>query len=161
MNRRNLLRTTFLALPMLAVLSACGTTTVAQIAAQITADVDLVAQSLDAQLPALQAALGVNAAAVGAVATEVEQIVAAAAAFAVATSQATGAPIVTQIASDFSALETALAGFTLPATLQKIITAVSVLLPIIEVGVGLLATPSAAANTMTAAQARAVLLAAR
>lgn len=81
----------------------------------------------------------------------------AADAVATADTLAAARPIVVRIASDVSAVISALSAVELPEALSRALQAAAVLLPIIEAAVGLAAPAGAATSAMTPAQARAAL----
>jgi len=57
---------------------------------------------------------------------------------AVGMSQAAAQPIIQQIVATFGAVVTALQGLTLPTTVQNILKAIQILMPVIETAVGIL-----------------------
>lgn len=157
--RRALLGATVLAIP--AMLLGCDSVMTAQtVTSQSVADVDLIANALESVLPALQIVTGLDLAAVNTVTNDVKAIVATATGFVATVSEATGRTIVQQIISDFSALTQALSTIPMPPQVETVLFAVQVLLPIIELSVGLAVSGLANAPGMTPEAARAVLHAA-
>jgi hypothetical protein len=135
-------------------------TTGAEISAAVLADIKMIGSGLTGALAEFEAVTGLDAAVVLKIQTDIGAIETAA--LSVATTVATdiAKPIVTQIADDFAELQTVLATVSIPAAVENILKAVSVLLPYIEAGVGILtaATVGAAeAAGMSADDARAVL----
>ena len=142
-------------------LAGCATLTGKpnQIAAQVLSDVNLVASGLANALPGLQASNVVPAAVMAKAQALVGKIQASAASMSATISKNAAQPIVTQIEQDVNAFAALLAGLPLPPPYAQIVQAAVVLLPVIEIGVGL-AVPAGASHAMTPAEARLVLKAA-
>lgn len=162
-----MLRRTLLAVSALApaaILAGCATTgSVTTISAQVVSDVNLIANALESELPALQTVIGTNLSAGNTVLEQIKAIVAAAAGFADTISQANAQGIVTQIATDYGALMQTLAPVMglLPPPIPQVLTAAGILLPVIEIALGMVTTAGAKApDPATVAQARVVLAAA-
>jgi len=132
----------------------------ATLSAAVVEDIQLIGSGLSGALSGFETITGIAPATV----TKIEGYVAAIekAASSVATTVATNIaqPIATQIATDFAALEAALSGTLLPVVIQDVLSAVKVLLPYVEAGVGILTAASvkAAEETgMTVGEARLIL----
>ena len=159
MTRRELIRTTpFIAM---AALSACSTATVSSVSATVVSDVNLIGSALQTALPSLQILTGLNTTQASSVIPKVESIIGLAATFTTTVAQNTAQTIVTQINADFAALETALAGLPLPPNVSTVMAAIGVLLPVIDVAIGLAAPAMASPGRMTPDEARVALRAAR
>lgn len=160
MNR--FLRPMMFVVPGLMLVAACatqtpGTTPVATTPATVVSDVNTIAAALQAELPALSAIPGVN---VGSVSSAIADVQKAASAVTAAMALTSSQSSVNQIAADVSALVGAIPPGVLPPNVQTVITAAQVLLPVVELAVGLAAPAGATPTSMTADQARAVLKAA-
>ena len=158
LSRRAILGATALA-PL--ALAGCATftgKTPTQIAAQVLSDVNLVASGLANAMPGLAASKAVPAATLARAQAYVAQVQAAAAQMQGVVTKGAAQPIVTQIETDVNALAGLLAGLPLPPPYAQVFQAAVVLLPVIEVSVGL-AVPAGASHAMTPAEARLVLAA--
>ena len=130
-----------------------------QIAAQVLNDANLIASGLANALPGLQASKVVPAGVMAQAQALVGKIQASAASMSATISKNSAQPIVTQIEQDVNAFAALLAGLPLPPPYAQVVQAAVVLLPVIEIGVGL-AVPAGASHAMTPAEARLVLKAA-
>lgn len=164
LSRRALLATT--ALVPAAALVACAGTTVPQALQQAAQDVLLIDNAFVAILPDLGPLLSASTLAI--VQQAVTGIQSVAAAITGATTIASAQPLVIQLESDINAIVGAVAGLNLPGTIGQVITAASILLPVIEVALNMILpapTPAMArlraqAAGMTPATARVILRAA-
>ena len=146
------------------VLAACAGGSLAGIQ-QAAQDALLIANALAAVLP--QLAPLVPASTLATVTQAVQGIQAVATALANATTIGQAQSQVLQLEADLNAVIGALAGLNLPGTIGQVLTAASVLLPVIELAVNLLNPPLAPAvralaakTNMSVAEARLVLRAA-
>lgn len=158
MNRRSLLALIPSAAAMMT-LAACATSPTP---ATVANDVALIAAGYRGVLPQIGTLAGVTPAIVATAGHAIADLQAAAAAFAGA-DVTTEQSLVRRIEADVNAVVTALAGLSLPTPISTVVQAAQVLLPIVEIDVGLIA-PSAATlgiSGLTPAQARAVLAGAR
>ena len=130
-----------------------------QIAAQVLNDANLIASGLANALPGLQASKVVPAPVMAQAQALVGKIQASAASMSATISKNSAQPIVTQIEQDVNSFAALLAGLPLPPPYAQVVQAAVVLLPVIEIGVGL-AVPAGASHAMTPAEARLVLKAA-
>lgn len=156
MLRRNLL----IATPALA-LGACNTINIDKTLATVAADANLIAGGLKgvlAQLGPLNIP-GLDTAILGKAATAIAGIQTVAASLTGVTSTAAAQPLVQKIESYVNVVVSALASLPLPPPISTAIQAAAILLPIIEIAVGL-AVPASAAKAspaMDANMARVIL----
>jgi hypothetical protein len=122
---------------------------------QAAADTATIAVSLKNALPVIAGTNGISSAVVARVGVAVADIQTVAAAVAAAATPAAALPSVQQLEVDFNAIVNSLAGLPLPPPISSALTAASVLLPIIELAVGMIVPPSA--SKMTPDEARAIL----
>lgn len=120
-------------------------------------DVNLIATALRALMPQLGLVTGLSTTVIDTATQAIVGLQSAADAVATADTLAAARPIVVRIASDVSAVISALSAVELPEALSRALQAAAVLLPIIEAAVGLAAPAGAATSAMTPAQARAAL----
>ena len=126
----------------------------ATVAATVVSDIKIVGSALTGALADFENITGLDAALVAKVQSTVASIEAGALQVVVGIETNIAAPIVTQIANDYSVLQSALSGISLPTALANILKAVTTLLPYIEAGVGILtAANSKASSTVAASEA--------
>ena len=136
-------------------IAGCAVSSTSQLQT-VVSDINLIATSLNAALPAFAAISGITPTALAKVQSAVADLVAVASAAGTADTATQMQPLVQRVESDVNSVVSALAGLPLPPQLSVPIEAASVLLPVIEAAVGVVVT-STTNSTMTAAQARAVL----
>jgi hypothetical protein len=160
MNRRKLLSSIALgsAAVVLAGCQSTGGGSTSTIAAQAASDIGLIASGLTGALSSLSASNTVSPSAVSQITGYINAIEAVAATVTTATSATAGQTAVQQIETLLNSLVSAASGLPLPAPFSTALSAASVLLPVVEVAVGLVTTASAGATVpMTPAQARLIL----
>lgn len=147
-------RRTFL-LGSTAFVAGCAgqTSNVAGLAATVVSDFQLIASGLNAALPGLAATGLVSAGALNTVTTNLQKVSAIAAGIGSASTQAQGQSAVQSIETLLNGAVSAAAAVTQWPPLQ----AAQVLLPVLEVGVGLVVAAVPQAGPMTPSQARLVL----
>ena len=159
----NMTRRALLGATVLAPVALAGCATLSgnpnEIAAQVLNDANLIASGLANALPGLQASNVVPAGVMAQAQALVGKIQASAASMSATISKNSAQPIVTQIEQDVNSFAALLAGLPLPPPFAQVVEAAVVLLPVIEIGVGL-AVPAGASHAMTPAEARLVLKAA-
>lgn len=163
--RRALLRTTAL-IPVVALAACSGMSTssssVSGIASQVIQDVSLIATGLSGALPGLLSS-GVVTGTVGTnIANIISKITSVASTVTSSLTTVQAQPQIQQLETLVNSLVTTAAGLSLPTPFGPALAAASVLLPVVEAGVGLLvstATTTAAA-AMTPESARLILQAA-
>jgi hypothetical protein len=160
MNRRKLLSSIALG-SVAVVLAGCQSTvssSASTIAAQAASDIGLIGSGLSGALSGLSASGTVSSSAVSQIAGYINAIEAIAATVTTATSATAGQTAVQQIETLLNSLVSAASGLPLPAPFSTALSAASVLLPVVEVAVGLVTTATAGAMVpMTPAQARLIL----
>jgi hypothetical protein len=153
-------RRSILAVTPLVALGACAGQSADQTIAAVAADANTIARGLKgvlAQLGTLSVP-GLTPSVISSVGVAVSEIQAIATSLAGVTSTAAAQPLVQKIETYLNTIVTALAALPLPAPIATALQAATILLPIIEVTVGLVVPPSAAApGTMSAAEARLIL----
>jgi hypothetical protein len=157
MNRRALLASSVAVLG----LAGCATTTTSTVAATVVSDAGLIADGLLSLLTSVGSIVGITPATVAAIGNYVAQAKAAAATIVPTITAALAAPSVQTIGSAVSSIMSALGSFSLPASIQTLLTAAQTLLPVLETAVGIAVAVAATPGGMTADQARAILAAAR
>ncbi len=160
-SRRFFLKTA-VALPLAGILANCAGQTLASISAQAATDINLIGSGLASSLPALAQSGLVSGSALVTVQSDVAKVASIASAVSSATSQSTGQNAVQQIETLVNGVVSTLAGLSLPAPFGPALNAAEVLLPVVEVAVGLVTanlTAAMAPNAMTPDQARLVLAA--
>lgn len=143
--------------------AGCSAVSPAQDISQAVSDLQLIAQSFTAALPAFSRIVGINSQSLSQIQSWIANITAAASGIASAANAAAAQPFVQQVESDLNAIVGALSGLPLPAPISTVLAAAGVLLPVVEAAVGLALPPSsparslAARRPMTPDQARAAL----
>jgi hypothetical protein len=160
MNRRKLLSS--IALGSAAVMlagCATGSTSASTIAAQAASDIGLIGSGLSGALSGLSASGAVSATAISQITGYINSIEAVATTVTTATSATAGQSAVQQIETLLNSLVSAASGLPLPAPFSTALSAASVLLPVVEVAVGLVSSAASAGAMvpMTPAQARLIL----
>ena len=152
MNRR-----AFLAVPL--ALAACGPTN--NVIATVSDDAIVIANGLQAILPRLATVAGMSTSTLAIIANAVASLQATAQALKGASSTAQAQGFVQKIETYVNTIVSVLASFNLPPPIGDVLTAADVLLPIIEVAVGLVlparARYRAMATTMAPDKARTIL----
>lgn len=141
-------------------LSACaGQPQGAAIAAQVIDDINTVASSLMPLLPALSSIKGIPPTVIANATTAFNLIVQASGAVSSGMSTGSAAPLVRQMATGAFNLASTLAPYMglLPPPWGTIFTAISVLMPTIQIAVGLAVPPAAGPAPMSVEHARTVL----
>lgn len=159
MNRRTLLSGVF-ALASASALAGCATTSAGGLTAANVADIQAIANRFaTVLLPVLSTVPGITPTILATVTTAVNDLnsVASQASTALAAPQATS--LVGRVEADVNTALGILSGFSavLPPPLGLILEAASVLLPVIETAVGIVAPVGAAPSTMSLTRARQVL----
>lgn len=150
-----LTRRFFLAIGTVLSLAACGTMadpstwfagkSVNQVLAVVAQDASTIAGGLRGALPAIGAASGMTPANIANVGVIIADIQSVAGQLATSASTTAAQPLVQQLAGDVNAVIAALQGVTtLPPQVQLVLTAASVLLPVIMTAVDLLTPPPVA-----------------
>lgn len=134
---------------------ACSTTSVTAALKQAASDANIIATAISNALPQLATVQGIPPDSLTKAASFVVDIQRAAAAISAASTAADAQPSVQQLEAGFNALVGVLATLPLPPQVATVIQAANVLLPVIEIAVGMAVTPKAGA--MSPDQARAVL----
>lgn len=137
-------------------LASCTPSQLQSTLKQAASDASIIATGLKNALPQLAAIQGMPAGTIAKAGVLVSDIQSVAAAINASTSASAALPSVQQLEADVNTLVSTLASFPLPPPVSTILQATSVLLPVIEIAVGLAVTPHA--GTMTPDEARAVLL---
>ena len=153
-SRRALLAATALAVPSLALVGCAGMSP-AQTVAAIASDVSTIAQGLEAEVPALTATGAIPAVAMAEYSAAVTGLKALADQIAAAATASAAQPLVQQVEGLVNAAVAIVAKIPLvPAPIAAVLQAISLILPVVEVGVGLVATqlklPPAAPSTSAA-----------
>lgn len=144
-------------------LAGCATLTgrtAATIAAQVVSDAQTIATGLSGVLPALTALRTIPAATASSVSTLLSEAIGVAKSISSGMTASAAQPLVKQIEGDVNAAVQALAVLPLPPSIESVLLAAQVLLPVVESAVGLAVPAGAVKGGMTPAQARAVLKAA-
>jgi hypothetical protein len=134
---------------------ACTSVQIHAAMKQAAMDTSLIALSLKNALPQLAAIQGMPADTITELAGYVDDLQRVAAAINAAASASEALPSVQQLEADLNSIVGALATFPLPPNISTVLQAATVLLPVIEVAVGIAVPPQA--GPMSPAQARAVL----
>lgn len=143
-----------------ALLAGCAGLTASQVTQKIVTDIDLVANGLAKTIPTIQGLPSQYQPKVNKIVTDIGYIRGLTKSISSSMSATAAQPVVSQIVNDVNAVLSAAAALPLPAPISTILLAASVLLPVIEVGVGLPVTASAPKTSMTPVEARAILRAA-
>lgn len=152
-SRRSILLAACAALP----LAACAGVTPAQLASDAVTDLGLIANGFTALLPEVSGITGLSSGAVASIENFLSEAKTTASNVSATITQAAALPVVQQIETYFQEALNLLGVVSLPAPFSTVITALKVLLPVVEAAVGLTAPVGAAPGGMTPAQARAVL----
>jgi|GEM_PF-2993651 hypothetical protein len=152
-------RRTLIAACALTPLAACAGLTEQQIASRAVQDMQLVANGLNAAIPELATVTGIPVATLTNVSALFGKAVAAAQGVSASITATAAQSVVTQVVTYFNEAATMLSGLPLPPAFSTTLTALKVLLPVVEVAVGLPVPVGAAPGGMTPDQARAVLAA--
>lgn len=110
----------------------------ATIAEDVVTDIQLIGSGLSGALAGFESATGLDADLINKIQTYIANIKTATATITTTVETNIAKPVVSQIMADFSALKSVLSGVTLPAVITDIMNAVTVVLPYIEAGVGML-----------------------
>jgi hypothetical protein len=140
--------------------SACAGQTGNQVAQTVVTDANTLATGLAAELPALAALPGANAAAIAKIEADVADLQKATSALSASLTTTQAQPLVQQIEADVNALISVGATLPLPAGINVAFQAAEVLLPVLEAGVNMAAPVGVAPGHMTPDQALAILRAA-
>lgn len=138
-------------------LAGCAGLSPAQIARQAVTDLGLIANGFAAGTPELASITGISAATLTSVSALFGKAQALAAGISATVTAETAKPVVQQIEAYFGEALTLLGDLLLPPPFSTVLTALNVLLPVVEAAVGLPVPVGAALGGMTPAQARAVL----
>lgn len=142
--------------PMLFLVVACTATQVSSALQAAASDANIIATGLKADLPAIATIQGVSPATVASIGALVADIQTISSTITAASSATTALPSVQQLEADFNGIASALSALPLPPQVASVLQAASVLLPLIEMSVGLVVSPRA--ESMTPDAARAILL---
>ncbi len=137
-------------------LAGCAGLTGQQVAQKVVTDVELIASGFAKALPTVKA---IPASTTTLVVGYMNEAVTLAQGISSSLTQTAAQPLVGKIVNDVNAAIQAAALLPLPPPIQQMFAAVGILLPILEVGVGLPVTVSAPKTGETPAQARAYLAA--
>jgi hypothetical protein len=123
----------------------------ANISQVVLTDIQLVGSGISGVLTAIESVTGIDQALVAKVQGYVASISNAASSIVTTVETNIAKPVALQIATDFTALQADLAGFTLPVAVTSVLNAVATLLPYIEAGVGILTAGTASSSATVAA----------
>ena len=134
-------------------LAGCAGLTAQQVAQKVVTDVELIANGFAKALPALTLP-SQYASAVARLAVYMKEVVTISSGISASLTKTAAQPVVAQIIQDINAALGVAAALPLPPPIQQLLVAASILVPVLESGVGLPVTVSASRSSMTPAQAR-------
>lgn len=141
-------------------LAGCAGMTGTQLTQRIVTDINLVAGGLAKTLPTITGMPAQYQPQVNKIVKDITLVQGLTKTISTSLTATAAKPVVTQIVQDVNAVISVGAALPLPPPISTILLAASVLLPVIEAGVGLPVMAAAPKTKMTRAQARAILAAA-
>jgi hypothetical protein len=146
-------------LALLAV-SACAGESAQQIAQSVLTDTSTIASAFQAEMPAIEAIQGVPAADVTKAQAALADLQTVTGTLNTSLTATAAQPIIERVVADVEAFNAAVLPFVGGTPVASVLEAANVLMPVIEIAVGLSAPAGAAANALTPDEARVVLQAA-